>query len=132
LRAHHEEKSIHFKRDFRELTFENRIEKIKEKAEKSGKVKILIARDTCNEYDVGYCIGSITSDNRGNVDCLFVLKKYKKSRIGDKLLKEIIGWLENNKVDEIYIGVASGNEEVFGFYENYGFYPVVTKLKRPR
>jgi ribosomal protein S18 acetylase RimI-like enzyme len=48
------------------------------------------------------------------------------------LLKEIIGWLENNKVDEIYIGVVSGNEEVFGFYENYGFCPVVTKLKRPR
>jgi ribosomal protein S18 acetylase RimI-like enzyme len=86
----------------------------------------------CNEYDAGYCIGSITSDNRGNVDSLFVLKRYRKSRIGDKLLKEIIGWLENNKVDEIYIGVASGNEEVFGFYENYGFFPVVTKLKRPR
>ncbi|MEA2071305.1 MAG: GNAT family N-acetyltransferase [Asgard group archaeon] len=132
LRMYHEEKSINFKRDFIELTFEKRIEKIKEKAKKSGEVKILIARDRSKEHNVGYCIGSITSDNIGEVDSLFVLKKYRNFRVGDKLLREIINWLEDNKVDEIYIGVASGNEEVFGFYENYGFYPVVTKLKRPR
>lgn len=132
LRMYHEEKSIHFKRDFSELTFEKRIEKIKEKAEKNGKVKILIAQDSSSKNNIGYCIGSVTSDNRGDVDSLFVLKDYRNYRVGDKLLREIIKWLEENKVDEIYIGVASGNEEVFGFYENYGFYPVVTKLKRPR
>ncbi|MFO7883150.1 MAG: GNAT family N-acetyltransferase, partial [Kosmotogaceae bacterium] len=130
LRAHHEEKSIHFKRDFKELTFEKRIEKIKEKVEENEKVKVLIALDKVNNQKVGYCIGSISCDNKGNLDSLFVLEDYRNHRIGDKLLKKMINWLENNKTDDIYIGVASGNEDVFSFYENYGFYPVVTKLKK--
>lgn len=131
LRKFHEEKSIHFKRDFQKLTFEERIKRITESIREGEKIKIYIARDKSNNEKAGYCIGSITKDNNGKVDSLFVREEYRNDKIGDKLIERTLNWLERNNVEGITIGVAAGNESVFSFYKRYGFYPAVTKLKKP-
>jgi len=44
-------------------------------------------------------------------------------------MKEIMNFFKSNDVEKISLGVAYGNEEVFGFYEKFGFYPKVTELQ---
>ncbi len=131
LRAYHEEKSIQFKQDFQKLTFEERIKRITESIKNGGKIKIYIAMDKSNNEKAGYCIGSITKDDNGKVDSLFVREEYRNDKVGDRLLEKTLNWLESNSVEGITIGVAAGNESVFSFYKRYGFYPAVTKLKKP-
>ncbi|TYC03057.1 MAG: GNAT family N-acetyltransferase [Kosmotoga sp.] len=130
LRIHHMRKSIHFKRDFHNLTFEERIERIKKTVLKNGEIKLVVARDLGARKNVGYIIGSIDEEKKGKVDSLFVLKEYRGEYIGDKLLRRILQWFENEEIEDIKIGVAAGNEEVLDFYKKYDFYPAVTFLKR--
>jgi len=39
-------------------------------------------------------------------------------------------WFEESGITNIYVGVVVGNEEVFGFYDKFGFKPRTIYLKR--
>ncbi len=44
-------------------------------------------------------------------------------------MEKALGWLKKSKPKNIIIKVSVGNEDVFGFYAKYGFYPRVTELQ---
>jgi len=46
-------------------------------------------------------------------------------------MKSALGWMDSLSVEKRTIGVAVGNEEVFGFYAKYNFYPRMIVLSRP-
>lgn len=120
--AHHKN-SQNWKKHFANFTFEERIKTI----QKSDKYCIYIS--TINDEISGYCIASIKSDI-GEIDSIFVKEKYRKSTIGQNLIKSSIKWLESHEVQTIKVGIAEGNESVFPFYEKLGFCKSMTILKK--
>ena len=50
--------------------------------------------------------------------------------IGKELMTQSLQWLEENKVENIHIYVAVGNEEALEFYHKFGFRPSTYKLKK--
>ena len=47
-------------------------------------------------------------------------------------MTDSLEWINSYEAEDIMIGVAGGNEDAFGFYEKFGFYPRVTKLGRKK
>lgn len=128
LNKHHKKNSIHFKHKFFKFNFTIRIEKLKEKI-KNGDLKVTIAKDINKNIIVGYSISSLSKDI-GEIESIYVEPEYRGNNIGDYFMKSSIEWFEKSKVRHIQIGVITGNEEVFSFYERYGFYPKVTILSK--
>jgi hypothetical protein len=43
-------------------------------------------------------------------------------------MRRALGWMETQAVKSKRLTVAEGNEKVFTFYKQYGFYPRTTTL----
>jgi diamine N-acetyltransferase len=127
LRTHHKERSIHFKDDINRMTWETRKIGLVEKA-KTGALLVQLAMD--RDALIGYCVSSINSEKQGEVESIYIEKAYRKCGIGDHLMKNALKWMDDRGVLRKIIGVAVGNEEAFGFYEKYGFFPRVTVLRQ--
>jgi diamine N-acetyltransferase len=127
LRAHHQERSPYFKDDISLMTWEIRKTVLLEKA-KTGAVRVELARD--KDTLVGYCVSSIDANRQGEIESIYIEKEYRKSGIGDRFMKGGLKWMDDHRVERKTIGVAVGNEQAFGFYEKYGFYPRVTILRQ--
>ncbi len=128
LNEHHKARSRNFKKHFETFTFETRNKNLLEKL-KDGKLRIDLATDTGTGKPVGYCVSTIAG-GKGEIDSLYVEEAYRQAGIGYKLIKKGLAWLEKMQAKDIIIAVADGNEEAFGFYAKFGFYPRVTILKR--
>lgn len=125
LNEHHVQYS-EFREEFKQNRFEDRINKIKDK-----KLKIFGAYDSEGKSEIiGYAITSISSENIGELDSLFVEKGFRGNGIGRKLMKMSLDWLRNNGVDDFFITVAVGNENALDFYNEFGFKPRSYKLKK--
>jgi len=120
LNKHHENNSNYFSDKFRSFKFEVRKNKFinNEKLQ----VKIDLIKDKDKKVYIGYCISTINKDLFGEIDSLFVEKKYRKYGLGDKLMIMSLNWFDSNQVKTKIIGVAEGNENVIEFYKKYGFY----------
>jgi diamine N-acetyltransferase len=127
LRAHHKERSVHFKDDFDTVTWEMRKKRLLEKSAK-GELLVHLARDKGTL--IGYCVSSVDSEKQGEIESIYIEKEYRKRGIGDDLMKTALNWMDDRGVQTKIIGVAVGNEEAFGFYEKYGFFPRVTVLRQ--
>ena len=125
LKQFHIEKSLDFKQNFMENTFQARKESFSDKI-KNGKIFIVIAFH--KDCKIGYCISSIIK-NTGEIDSLYVKPEYRKNRIGTKLIETSLDWIKSNNIKKIEINVAVGNEETFGFYSKFGFAPKTTILQ---
>jgi ribosomal protein S18 acetylase RimI-like enzyme len=55
--------------------------------------------------------------------------EYRKLGLGDQLMKHAMHWLDEQKASSRMVSVAEGNEDVFPFYQRYGFYPRKTLLE---
>ena len=128
LNSVHIDKSIYFKNKYEQFTFGKRMEAIYEKSQK-GIVKIDKHLDKDNENYIGYCLSSI-EDNLGEIESIYIESNYRKFRLGDKLMKNALNWLEANKTVNITINVVYANDEVLPFYEWYVFYIGNYILKR--
>jgi diamine N-acetyltransferase len=127
LRLHHKERSLHFKDDISQMTWEKRKPGLVEKA-RTGALLVTLAKE--KETLIGYCISSINSEKQGEVESIYIEKEYRKCGIGDHLMKTALKWMDGRGAQRKIIGVAVGNEEAFGFYEKYGFYPRVIVLRQ--
>lgn len=122
LKVHHHELSTHFPQRYLQSKFEERKEEILEKSE-NGELKIDIVKDDeKNEY-IGYCISSISEDNVGEIDSIFLDENYRSSGIGNKLMNRALDWMKKKGVKSKKIVVAVGNEELLSFYEKFDFLP---------
>jgi len=125
LNEHHADKSTHFKERFKSFTFEWRIGKLTENEDR--KINVILVRDKDNEKNIGYCLSSVI-EPYSEIESLYINPEYRGLNIGEKLMTDSLQWINSHEVEDIMIGVAGGNEDAFGFYEKFGFYPRVTKL----
>ena len=122
LNSHHHELSTHFPERYKQFTFEERKEEILKKA-KNGILKIDIAKDENNDQYIGYCISSISKENIGEVDSIYLDEKYRSFGIGNQLMNRALNWMDEKGVKDKRIVVAIGNEEMLSFYEKFDFFP---------
>ena len=122
LRDHHKELSPYFPERYVELTFQERKNELLEKSEK-GILRIDTAYDEAAEQYIGYCISSISDEKVGEVDSIYLDKKYRSSGIGDALMKRSLDWMDQNGIETKRIMVAAGNENTLVFYGRYKFFP---------
>lgn len=127
-RQHHHNKSLYFKKKFETYSFESRKAGILENIQKCF---VEIVQDDESGNYIGYCVSTLYNSGNGEVDSLYIEPEYRGMHIGDALMNDALNWLETNEVKEINIYVATGNEDVFGFYERFGFKPFVSLLKKP-
>lgn len=127
LRLHHKERSTYFKEEMDTVPWEERKQWLLKKAGNNGKFLVETARD--KDKLVGYCISSI-SEKEGEIESIYVEKEYRKQHIGEHFMKSALAWMDSRGVTRKIIGVAVGNEEAFGFYRKFNFYPRVTILRQ--
>lgn len=123
----HIDKSPYYKDFYANNTFEARKTTLLSTAQK-GQLYIVLAYNA--SFVVGYCIASLVDDT-GEIDSIFVSSDYRKMGIAGNLMDKALNWLRQSNPMKIVIKVSVGNEEVFGFYAKYGFYPCLTELRMP-
>lgn len=121
----HADVSPHFGQDFESFTFASRKQHLKRKAS-LGALRIFLARH--DDQPVGYCVVSLTGDQHGEIESIFVNKECRGAGIGDQLMRSALEWLGEAGAKTHSICVVNGNESAFSFYEKYGFYPRSTTL----
>ena len=119
LNTLHNDKSVFFKSEYENFTFENRLESIYKKAQE-GIIKVDLLLDKKTGNHIGYCLSSIR-DNLGEIESIFIEKEYRKLKLGDKLMKNTLDWFKSYSIKNIQINVAYANDEALPFYERYGF-----------
>ncbi len=107
---------------FMRMTFDQRKRQLLEKSAE-GAVRIDIARDKETGRSVAYCISTVSKNQQGEIDSIYIEPGYRRQGIGDSLVKKALGWMDSLSITQRVIEVASGNEEVIPFYGRYGFYP---------
>ena len=121
LRLHHREKSPFFKERYDRLSFADRKKALLEKDE----LLIDAAFVASSGEMVGYCVSSLIRKEdqvEGEVDSILVAPAFQKLGIGITLMSRAMAWLDGKNPGSIKIVVAAGNEEVFPFYETFGFH----------
>jgi ribosomal protein S18 acetylase RimI-like enzyme len=111
------------------MTFDLRKKQLLEKSSK-GSMRIDLARDTETGELVGYCVNTISGDRHGEIESIYVESDYRKSGIGENLMKRALKWMDDLSVTRKIVVVGVGNEEVFSFYSRYNFYPRATILEQ--
>ncbi len=114
LNSHHRDLSTNFKEHYKFFTFEQRITTLLNKEFLS----VIVASDK-DKY-IAYCIASVDK-HRGEIDSIYLRPEYRGQHIGNNLMLRAMEWLNKHDIKEIDIIVAEGNEQVFGFYEKFGF-----------
>ena len=123
LTIHHKERAPQvFKAHYDKYVFDGRKKQLLEKS-KNGDMLIDLAKDNNTGALVGYCVSTISEKKEGELESIFIEKEYRRYHIGDHFITNSIKWMDAHKVEKKVIVVAAGNEEAFGFYQKYGFYP---------
>lgn len=127
LKTHHHERATAFKRDFEKRTFTKRKNEL---SIGKKKLKIIIAQEKSTSKIVGYCISSISEEDLGEVDSIYIDEKFRRYGIGKEFMNQSLAWFNKNEIKDIIISVAFGNEEALPFYEKFGFAPRTYILKK--
>ncbi len=125
LIQHHSELSLHFGQEIASHTFEKRRANLVSKA---GKLRVELAK--AQGEPVGYSISTINDAGVGEIDSMFVVEASRNEGVGDALMRSALDWLDSNGVASKVLTVAIGNEQVYSFYERYGFFPRDVVLKQ--
>jgi Acetyltransferases len=118
--------SVYFKEHYATFCFEKRSAIWLELPE--DHFQLLVA-ETKDATLAGYCVSTISMDQKGEIDSLFVSPSFRQQGIGRALVEKSIEWLQNNQCDPIRLTVSYGHESVFAFYQQLGFYPRLTALE---
>jgi ribosomal protein S18 acetylase RimI-like enzyme len=128
LVLHHGARSLYFKDFYETFTFEKRKADLLKKSG-DGLLRVDIARD--HDRIIGYCISSV-KESEGEIDSIFVEQGYRSSGIGNALMDRAMAWMDGRHATVRRVAVAMGNEDVFGFYEKFGFLPRQVILEQKR
>ncbi|MHB8105051.1 MAG: GNAT family N-acetyltransferase [Dehalococcoidales bacterium] len=131
LHDYHRERNKYFPEYYAMMTWQKRKKEILEKSAK-GKFHLDLGWEVDTGKIIGYCISTISESGVGEVDSIFIEEPYRRSRIGDNFMKKALKWMNGESVMWKMLTVAGGNEEVFGFYSRYGFFPRFTMLAQTK
>ena len=129
LREYHKSRSPRFKQHYTDISFGDREKELLRKSA-GGAMRLDLARDGAGGIIIGYCLSTITDYGIGEIDSIFIEQEYRRKGIGDALMQRAMRWLETCPAEKITVAIGAGNEEVFAFYERYGFYPRQTILEQ--
>jgi ribosomal protein S18 acetylase RimI-like enzyme len=130
LNEHHRSRTRYFRTYYEKLAFDDRKRYFEAIVREGGVVAVDIVRDPATGRPVGYSVSSLSNDEVGEIESLFVDPAYRLQGIGSMLVSRAIAWLEKCGVEKIQVKVAQGNEDTWKFYNQFGFYPRMTVLER--
>jgi diamine N-acetyltransferase len=122
LNAYHRRNSHQFIVYYSRLTFQQRKAILLDKAQ-NGMMRVDLVRLKEEDDYVAYSVTTISSTHEGEIDSLFVAEPYRKNGIGEALMQRGLVWLDRHQVKVRRVAVETGNEDAFGFYQRYGFFP---------
>lgn len=130
LNQQHLDCSGNFKDHFKAMTFERRKADFLQKAN-HGELRVDIALTEKTNQPVGYCVSSVDCEAKmGEIESIYVEKKYRCFGIGDALMKKALNWMDEKGAQKKTVAVCVGNEQAFGFYAKYGFVHRKTVLEQ--
>ncbi len=129
LNEHHHAKARHFRRHYETWGFDDR-KAYFEKAAESGTLRLDLACDKDKGKYIGYCVSSISLEGHGEIESIFIEEAYRSRGIGAALLSAVISWMDSVGVLRKRVAVADGNEDSWGFYQRFGFYPRMMLLEQ--
>jgi GNAT superfamily N-acetyltransferase len=129
LNRHHLANARTFKDHYERWTFDDR-KAYFAKVAKTGLLRVDLAMDKGSGRYVGYCISSLAEDGDGEIESVYVEEAFRTQGIGSALVTRALAWLTENRSARIRVSVADGNEDVFPFYQEFGFHPRLTVLER--
>lgn len=121
LNDHHQMQESNFKKHYENFTFQERKEVLLKKASE-GAMLVCLAEDEESGIMVGYAVTTISPENEGEIDSIYVEDKCRLLGIGDALMKRSLDWMDKNGVKTKKVVVAIGNKKAAAFYERYGFH----------
>ena len=129
LIQHHLELEPHFKDRFLKTNWEQRKKDISAKAKD---LNLAFVRDPKSEEIIAYCISTTEQENekQGEIDSIFIEEAYRKSGIGEILMKNACDWLDSKAVATKKIRVSGSNESVIEFYKKFNFHPLYFILQQ--
>jgi ribosomal protein S18 acetylase RimI-like enzyme len=89
LKEHHRVRSLHFKEQFDELTWEKRKRELLNKAYNSVML-VHLAKDSDTSRPIGYCVSTISEDKTGEIESIFIEAEYRRSGIGANFMKRAL------------------------------------------
>ena len=125
----HGELSEYFSASYPKNTFERRKQELLDKSA-GGAMRVDIARDTDTRKIIGYCVSTISEASKGEIDSIYIEDGYRRSGIGDFLMRKALDWMDGKAVNRKVVEVIVNNGEALNFYERYGFYPRSTILEQ--
>lgn len=131
LNAYHHAHAGTFRGHYERMTFDDRKAHFQKIAE-NGRLRIDLAYDTSAGQYVGFCVSSLSAENYGEIESVFVGEAYRSRGTGSELLRRALLWLGENGSVRNRVSVADGNEAAFGFYRKFGFFPRMTVLEQTR
>jgi ribosomal protein S18 acetylase RimI-like enzyme len=129
LNEHHRERSSYFQDFYQQFSFAYRKAGWLKQAQ-NDRMQVVICFDEAVQLRAGYCISRVDSERVGEIESIFVLPDYRGLGIGEELIRKSLQWMNEMGAEKIVVSVAAGNEQAFGFYEKYGFYPRKTVLEQ--
>jgi diamine N-acetyltransferase len=129
LNEHHHARARHFRRHYEMWSFDDR-KVYFEKIAAAGTLRIDLAFDTNKQRYAGYCVSSISRHRHGEIESIFIDEAYRSQGLGTELLSRSLSWMDTLVVVRKRVAVADGNEDVWGFYQRFGFYPRMMMLEQ--
>jgi len=131
LNEYHHNHAKTFQDHYEQMTFDER-KSYFENVASIGSLRIDLAIDQATERYIGYCITSLSQENMGEIESIFIEEGYRSQGIGSVLVSRAFTWLNANGSARNRVSVADGNEAAFEFYRKFGFYPRITVLEQRR
>lgn len=122
LNKHHLYQKSDFQGHYANFTFQERKEVLLKKAQ-DGEMIISLAEDKNSEILVGYSITTLSPENEGEIDSIYVEEEYRSLGVGRELMKRSLMWMDEKGAKTRKVVVAIGNPEAVSFYEGYEFRP---------
>ncbi len=129
LRAHYSPALACFAGEMPPFIFGPRKQEILAKAA-AGKMRIELVSMVANTADIAYCISTVSSGGRGEIDSMFVEEPFRGRGIGSELIHHALAWLESAGASSKVVTVAYANEEALAFYKRFGFHPRTISLQQ--
>ncbi len=129
LREHQRNLSPHFPDHYEKRNWKSRKAELLQKSE-SGGFHAVVAIDRSMKKIIGYCVSTISSDEQGCLESIYIDPEYRQSGIGDKLMRQALEWMDKKQAKTKTLTVGVGNERVLGFYSRYGFYPKLITVEQ--
>ena len=118
LREHHAALSPTWRESLLARTFAQRCGHLIDKAAKDG---LLVLLATSHQKEIGQCICTITPDDHGEVDSLYVMPEHRGRGVATGMMTVALDWLRRRPLKSIALDVLSGNDPAIRFYERFGF-----------